>query len=162
MKSINMVYEKCGAKLLEEVNQIIRKLSPEDVTKTKELKKLMETLGAEYDNKLIDILSSRKNLKSGRENNIMETRSKYEIARFDLVSKINENDRNKKLILTQVACDVFYMFRNVFSEGFSLVQAQEPYFNNIQQRTVEVEQSMPQLNQAWSHVRIRLEGELIG
>lgn len=65
---------------------------------------------------------------------MMVTRSNYELARFELVSKINENDRNKKLILTQVACDIFYMFQKVFSEGFTVFEATEPFFGNIQHK----------------------------
>jgi hypothetical protein len=45
MKCINRVYETCCQEMLNEVETIIRRLSPVDVTITKELKKTMENLG---------------------------------------------------------------------------------------------------------------------
>jgi hypothetical protein len=160
--SINDVYSKACSRLISEVDCLLTKLSDNDEANIAKQSKNSDVLRTDYDVKLENILKSRKKSQPEIEKNIMLSRHDYELARFDLVSKVNENDRNKKLVLTQVVCDTFYMFRNLFQEGFNLTEVREPYFRKIQARTVEVASRMPQLAEAWEQVRGRLQGELIG
>jgi hypothetical protein len=147
---------------MEESEVLLRKLSKDHLVQARNMKVVMEELGTVYESKLSAMLSSREKASPAAEADIMTARSNYELARFDLVAKVNENDRNKKVILTQVTCDIFYTFRTVFSECMRQVQGKEAYFDKIQARALEVSQQMPVLANAWDSVRVRLAGELAG
>ncbi len=162
MSSLNSVFEACCSRLVDQVDLLLKTLSPEDTSATERMTKNVDRLGAEYESKLLDILESRKKLRTGSEHEIMTCRKEYELARYDLVSKVNENDRNKKLMLTQATCDIFYMFHTVFADGFNIVDAQLPYFGKIQNRAVEVEKQMPVIKSVWMQLWAKLEGELMG
>jgi hypothetical protein len=162
LRGINSVYISCSNNLIEESEVLLRKLSKDHLVQARGMKVVMEELGSVYESKLSAMLSSREKASTAAEADIMEARSNYELARFDVVAKVNENDRNKKVILTQVACDIYYTFRTVFSECMRQVESKEAYFNKIQTRAVEVSQQLPVLAHAWASVRVRLAGELAG
>lgn len=120
ISGINDVYGKVCSNLNEQLDKIIAGQSMCDETTTVNLSKSCDTMRSDYDSKLADILKSRRKVRPEQEEAIMLCRHDYELARFDLVSKVNENDRNKKLIVTQILCSTFNIFRNFFQEVFCL------------------------------------------
>lgn len=132
ISGINDAYSKACCQLMGEVETIISSISSSQDTTTSKLAKNCDNLRAEYDLKLAEILKSRKKVQPEQEKSIMMARHDYELARFDLVSTVNENDRNKKLLMTKVVCNAFYMFRNLFQEGYDLAELRVPFFKKIQ------------------------------
>ena len=162
ISGINDVYSKACAQLSSEVDGLLKKMASNDEATTAKLTKNYDDLKGTYDSMLADILKSRKKVVPEQEEGIMKCRHDYELARFDLVSKVNENDRSKKMVLTKVVCDTFYVFRDLFQEACDQTAVREPFFKKIQARIVEVDKAMPTLCVAWGSVRDRLKGELLG
>lgn len=132
ISGVNDVYGKACSQLNEQVEAVLARLAEGGEASTAGLARQCEGLRAEYDAKLAELLRSRRRTLPEQERAIMMCRHDYELARFDLVSKVNENDRNKKLVVTQVLCRTFNMFRSLFQEASDLTELRAPFFRKIE------------------------------
>lgn len=69
-------------------------------------KKKFEKLSEIYENRLISSLSSRE-ISPQFENELCDIRLEFELQRFDYVAKLNQNNCQKKYILTKVIYNTF-------------------------------------------------------
>jgi hypothetical protein len=91
--------------LAQEVGGAITELTAS--TDNEVSKRHMERLYDSYETKLISTLASRSTPSRELTNEMCELRSEFELARFDLVAKLNKENCKKKLVLTKVCVHYF-------------------------------------------------------
>lgn len=116
----------------------------------------------EYEAKLSSALLTRDKLSPNAVNDLQQTRSRYEMARFDLVDSLNRLDGKKKIALTQASCCLYdtYIKCNelLLKQQSNAIES----INRTQHDAVEAATTMTRNASLWQFVRARLEGELAG
>lgn len=114
-------------------------------------KKKFEKLSEIYESKLLSSLSSRE-ITPQFENELCDIRSEFELQRFDYVAKLNQNNCQKKYILTkvifiykqelfniyylQVSCQLLSIFESFFNQGVQIV-------GNTNQKLESIQSALP-------------------
>jgi hypothetical protein len=160
---INNVHEQLRENLKNDVTPLFEELSREDLSTEKALQRKMEKGFDDYEYKLGCALQSRDTkIAQEQTDDISNTRKEYELARYDLVSRLNQIDSKKKVMLTQAACNVHIAYSQMEDGVRQQLQASADTINNLANTTIESGELMVRKEALWSFVRAKLSGELMG
>jgi hypothetical protein len=127
-----------------------------------ELKNVMESSCEEYEAKLAGAISTRIPLSPNEESGIIDTRCRYELARFDLVQRLNNLDGRKKYIIAQIASSVFQSFLGFHSSGEMGLKLLQSPFSTLVERIRNASAENSEREAQWLSLRSHLHGELCG
>ena len=109
---INSNLEVLKINLGETFNGLMNQLAASDPLDGKTTKRKMEKSAEAFEAKLISTLSSRKPLSSAEVKEMCDLREESELARFDLVEKLNICNCSKKWLLSQAKTSTLF---NIYS-----------------------------------------------
>lgn len=148
--------------LVKDVVPILEDLSKEDFTHERRLKREYEDSFYEYEALLDSALQTRARPSDEALAKITSLRSRSELQRFDLVTRINHLDCAKKLELTQSSCGLFYLLGQ-FAQSFGKVCAdRDDFFEHRKNASLTAEKIMFNNVTLYGGLRSRLQGELMG
>lgn len=163
---INSVHEQLRENLKNDVTPLFEELSREDLSAEKALGRKMEKEFENYEYKLGNALQSRESSSKAAQDqqteDISQTRKEYELARYDLVSHLNQIDSKKKVMLTQAACNVHIAYSQMEEGVRQQLLASAETIENLAQTTIESGEVMIRKEALWSFIRAKLSGELMG
>lgn len=103
---LNGHYEDLKVTLSESINDLMNQLVASDPLDGKTTKRKMEKSADAFESKLISTLSNRKPLSASEVSELCDLRMESELARYDLVEKLNICNCSKKWLLSKVGQSV--------------------------------------------------------
>lgn len=160
---INNVNEQLRENLKNDVLPLFEDLSKEDLSTEKLLEKKMLKGFDDYEYKLGNALSNR-DIKMTQEqiDDIVATRRDYELTRFDLVTRLNQIDSKKKIMLTQSACNIHLAYLQMHEQLHEQLIISNETIQTLAATTIESNEIMLKKESLWSFIRAKLHGELMG
>jgi hypothetical protein len=116
---LNGHYEDLKVNLSESIGDLMNQLVASDPLDGKTTKRKMEKSADAFESRLISTLSNRKPLNSTEISELCDLRMESELARFDLVEKLNMCNCSKKWLLSKVK----QLFLLIISPLFYLTHA---------------------------------------
>lgn len=145
-----------------EILPILEDLSKEDFSTERQLKKEMEFGFHEYESLLESALLNRTKKTEQQSAKIIKSRSDYEMRRFEIVSRINQLDCKKKLMLTKAMCSLHGLYSGFSNTMNSALDKIQPIFLSLKESSIEADKVMNTNSILWEGLGKRLQGELIG
>lgn len=145
-----------------EVLPILEDLAKEDFSTEKQIKKEMNESFQEYESLLDNALLNRSKKTELQCSKIIKSRSDYELKRFEIVSRINQLDCKKKLMLTKAMCSIHGLYAGFSNTMNSTLDKIEPIFTSLRESSIEADKVMKTNSMLWEGLGKRLQGELIG
>ena len=102
LNNMNEHLETLKESMNDNVGDLMRELIDNDPLDGKTMKKKMEKSAEAFEAKLMSSLSNRKPLNSSEVAELCDLRMESELARFDLVEKLNVSNCSKKWLLSKV------------------------------------------------------------
>ena len=102
LNNMNEHLETLKESMNDNVGDLMRELIDNDPLDGKTMKKKMEKSAEAFEAKLMSSLSNRKPLNSSEVTELCDLRMESELARFDLVEKLNVSNCSKKWLLSKV------------------------------------------------------------
>jgi hypothetical protein len=95
-----------------------------------------------------------------QEVDLAQTRRRFELARFDQVSNLNQLETKKKFQLVERVCSALYAHLGFFHQCHELVAVLEPTMNQLNQQLTQARREFAQEQRLWSAKRQQLEIKL--
>ena len=122
----------------------------------------MEALYTAYEKQLGQALLTREELTADKERALMETRKEYEMARFDMVANLNMLDSRKKLLLSDVAVDLYRAVLEVHRSNTTAFLGNNEHLTKVEGALEGARRHVEQQDDLWDTIRVRVQGELSG
>jgi len=133
-----------------------------DLSVERTLMKQVEKDRAIYEKQLIAALKVRKRHTDSEISAIVQTRSAFELGRFDLVRQLNCLDSEKKIRLTHAACALSELMGNCTQKNTDAHMKAETILQAHREMLPHSEETMSRNDRLWDGMRERLRGELVG
>jgi len=159
---LNGHFEDLKVNLSESVGDLMTQLVASDPLDGKTTKRKMEKSADAFESKLIGSLSNRKPLSSSEVSELCDLRMESELARYDLVEKLNICNCSKKWLLSKTAASIVDIFKTFSRNSEHLFNQKTLILNPIITVLEEKPDTMREQQQLWERVRARLKGELMG
>lgn len=155
IKEMNMANSSLCENFKQTVYPLLESVVNEDLTTEGSLKREMENACYNYEYLLCNALQNRAALPEAELNNITETRSEYELMRFDLVTRLNLLDCNKKIKLTEAACNIYKSYKDALDMAQSSFADCEDNFSTKSAEAQKSKETLSIQEGLWSMVRTR-------
>ena len=160
---INNVHEQLREAIKNDVAPLFEDLAREDLTIEKNLQRKMEKGFEEYEQKLGNALLNRDTkLTASQIEDISITRRDYELSRYDLVTRLNQIDAKKKVLLTQASCNIHIAYFQMQENIKKQLLVSGDTIRTLGEITIESGEMMEKKDALWKFVRAKLQGELMG
>jgi hypothetical protein len=145
------------------VRETLKEFAETDLKDTSKLMREVWKLGDSYEAHLLRALESPDVMREGKiQDPLTECRSRFELARFDMVQYFNQVDARKKLRIVQGVIAMTGAVGEFFEGGTAMTEGEAAVVSGRKQALQLAEANFRADTDLWRVVRSRLEAELQG